>query len=100
MTAQSSDARDTPQVEPQATVVVYRPDTGEIVSTHHFSTTAGVDLPGRDELEAIAFDHARLEEAAYEGELAALHVQPDEIQRNTVYRVSVEEGRLVEAPAR
>jgi hypothetical protein len=81
-------ARPAVALAPAAAVVLYDRKTGAIFGTHYFGATEGVELPGQDELERIAF-----EQAARDGcrvrQVKALHVDPAKLKPGCNYAVSV-----------
>jgi hypothetical protein len=90
-----NDQRQTVQLEPATTFVVYDRQSGEVVMVHHFSAMPGVPLPEAPELEAIALHHATDGDARNPDGLAAIQVQPGAVEAETEYRVSLPERTLV-----
>ena len=88
------DSNSTGSIEPQTSIVVYRKETGEIVSTHHFGATRGVELPEQAELERIALAHVQSDHEDLT-ELATVAVSSHEVRVRTPLIVSVEDRRII-----
>jgi hypothetical protein len=85
-----------PTADPQATAVVYEPGGGTIVSWHHFTALPGLDLPAREEMEAMALRCACRggeQEAQGAAGLAVMMTASPAREKGVDYRVS--RSRLV-----
>ena len=76
-------------------VVVYDPEDGRIVHTHHTVTWRGGEHPSREEQERIAAGHAETEAEAMPSDVAFLHADPQEADLEGLLRVDLETRSLV-----
>jgi hypothetical protein len=75
-------------LQPETAVILYNQRTGVISHTHFFSAANGGTLPGKEELERVAYAHAEKDGCNIRTH-KAIHVDPATLTRGLSYRVSV-----------
>jgi hypothetical protein len=89
-----------------AIVLLYDPADGTVIHGHYYEVDPGEKLPGQEDLEKSAREHATREFARRERRtsvegLAALHVDPAKYRmRGVSHRVDPKNRVLVEVPTR
>lgn len=84
------------QVEQESTVVVYDPDTGQIVHTHQSVTMRGGKHPDQQTLERDALVHLSQAQPHITKKSAFLHVHPSTLKQESFYKVDTKNRVLVE----
>lgn len=83
------------EIESWDLVVVYDPEDGRIVHTHHTVTWRGGEHPDRETQELTAAEHAEAEAGAAPERVAFLHTDPREVDPEALLRVDPETRTLV-----
>ncbi|MCH9648265.1 MAG: hypothetical protein K0U98_08500 [Deltaproteobacteria bacterium] len=86
------------EIENWDLVVVYDPEDGRVVHTHHTVTWRGGEHPGQEEQERTASEHAEAEAGAELGRVAFLHADPREVDPEAFLRVDPETRSLITEP--
>jgi hypothetical protein len=97
----NEQSNDRSGIEPQATVVLYDRNSGDVLGYHHFSATSGATIPDRKDMEEIAVSSASRdhEETPISPEaVATLLVAPGEIEQGKDYRVSADRQLVARRP--
>lgn len=76
-------------------VVVYDPEDGRVVHTHHTVTWRGGEHPGKEEQERAATEQTESETGAEPERVAFLHIDPREVDPEAFLRVDLETRSLV-----
>lgn len=81
-----------------AVVVLYDPETGDIVHGHYCEADSNDELPDKSELETAAREYARrhARRGVDSAKAQALHVEPASFRMNQKYRVDPQLRKLVE----
>jgi hypothetical protein len=82
-------------VQSHRTCIVYAPDSGRIVQTHHHIVLEGGRDLSQDEMAAAALDLVR-KRGVDVAKLKVLHTAPDKLEAGTVYAVDPGKGVLIE----
>ena len=89
-----------------AIILLYDPANGTVTHGHYYEVEPGDELPGQDDLEKSAREHAtqafeqRGRRISVDG-LAALHVDPAKFRmRGVSHRVDPKKRVLIEVPTR
>src|ERR1700734_3140339 len=81
-------------------VVLYDPNTGNIVHTHQAVTTRAGTHPDSATLEKLAADHASRARNASVAGVAFLHVDPGDIDSASHYTVDIKSRTLLKTDPR
>jgi hypothetical protein len=81
-------------LQPEAAVIIYHQRTGTIAHAHFFSAAGGGKLPGKEELERVAYATAENDGCDMRMH-AAMHVDPTALKPGTGYRVSIKDRASV-----
>jgi hypothetical protein len=84
------------EVEHESTVLVYHPDSGDILHYHHVVTMRGGKHPDKQTLEKHAMAQFSQAQPHITTKMAALHVKSSDIRPNAFYRVDTANQSLVE----
>ncbi len=76
-------------------VVVYDPEDGRVVHTHHTVTWRGGEHPSKEEQERTATEHVDVEVGSVPERVAFLHTDPREVDPEAFLRVDPETRALV-----
>jgi hypothetical protein len=86
----------------RAIVILYDPDSGNVVHGHCCEVDPGIELPTREELEKCALDQARTyqEKGGLDSRKACvLHADPVTFHMYRHYRVDLKTKNLIEVKA-
>ena len=90
------DLQNRPEgIESWDLVVVYDPEDGRVVHTHHTVTWRGGEHPTKEEQERTATLHAEAEAGVAADRVAVLHTDPREVDPEAFLRVDPETRSLI-----
>ncbi len=84
------------EVAHESAVVVYDPDTGQIIHTHQSVTMRGGKHPDQQTLEKDALHHLTQVQPRIKKKLEFLHVDPHSLKQESFYKVDTKNRALVE----
>ena len=76
-------------------VVVYDPEDGRVVHSHHTVTWRGGEHPAKEEQERAATEHAEAEAGIDPERIAFLHLDPREVDPEALLRVDPKTRTLI-----
>lgn len=85
------------EVEQWSMVVIYDPESGDIVHTHECMSLQGRKHPTKKALEAEALEHAS-RAGRDTAKVSLLHVDPASLKMDAHYKVDTKKRVLVEIP--
>ena len=87
------------RVTNESVVVLYEAETGQIVHTHRVVTFEDGEIPERSKLERQALEQLRLAQPRVTKRPEFLHVAPNSMKADTLYKVDRRRKVLVEIPS-